>query len=448
MSVLLLHGDARTLPLANASVHCVVTSPPYYGLRDYGTATWEGGEKACTHVRIGARDTRPRSGLMGGLKTVNHAQEPQWRAVCGRCAAVRVDQQLGLEASPEAYVAALVATFREVKRVLRDDGCLFLNLGDSYNAAGRRGHGTRVGVKQGTNRASATGQDWPRSTAAMLGEKQLLGMPWRVAFGLQADGWILRSAITLCKTAPMPESVKDRPTSATEMLFLFAKQSAYYYDAEAIRTYGGSGWRGSSFTSQHDVATKAGLGQQARVEHHGRNAWNYWMLAPEPTANGHYASFPPSLVRRCLLAGCPRQVCTQCSRPWVRQVSRQRLLDGHIPVSGTFAKPDEPFRIPPNGIGHYRYTTQTTDLGFVATCACEAPTRKARILDPFAGSGTVGLVARELGHDAVCVDLSMPYLRDIARERLGLAALERWTRGYAPPPTRYDDLPLFAEARA
>lgn len=391
--VLLCQGTALALPLRDASVHTVCTSPPYWGLRSYGIGAAQG--------------------------------------------------EIGQEETIEAYVAAMVQVFREVWRVLRPEGTLWIVLGDSYNAAGRNGHGTRIGYKQGTNRASATGQDACRPSAPGLKEKDLCMMPARVAIALQQSGWYLRSAITWCKSAPMPESVSDRPSRATEMIFLFAKQPHYFYDSTAVRVSGGNGWHGSSFTSGHDVATKPGLGQQARTETTGHNLWDYWVLGPEPTGFQHYACMPTALVRRCLLAGAPTQVCAACAAPYRRVVERQRLLDGHTPVSGAFSRPEEPFRIPPNGVGHWRYTTQTTDHGFEATCRCDAGSAPSVVLDPFAGSGTVGLVARDLGHHAVLCDLSWPYLHDIARERLGLAALHAWQHGQQAQDVSYSDLPLF-----
>lgn len=300
---LLLQGTALHLPLRDASVQCIVTSPPYFGLRDYGTATWVGGNAACAHRRVGTSADRPRSGLQGGLATVNHAQEPQWLTACGVCGATRVDAQIGVEGTLESYLATLVQVFKEVWRVLHPSGVLFLNIGDSYNAAGRTTHGTRIGEKQGTNRASATGQDACRPSVATLKEKDLCMVPARLALALQQDGWTLRSAITWCKTAPFPESVKDRPTRATEMLYLLTKQPTYFYNADAVRVYGGSGWHGSSFTSDYDEVTRRGLGRQPRQERPGHNLWDYWVLGPAPVANGHYASFPPALVERCILAG-------------------------------------------------------------------------------------------------------------------------------------------------
>ena len=182
-NVLLCQGNALHLPLKDASVACCVTSPPYFALRRYD---------------------------------------------CG-------PGKLGLEESPDAYIAAMVQVFREVRRVLHPMGTLWLNCGDSYNAAGRNGHGTRIGYKQGTNRASATGQDACRPQSTQLGEKQLLGMPWKLAFALQADGWILRSEIIWHKLNTMPESVQDRCVKSHEQVFMFAKQARYFFDMEAVR---------------------------------------------------------------------------------------------------------------------------------------------------------------------------------------------------------------------
>lgn len=448
--VLLCQGTALQLPLKDASVHCVVTSPPYYGLRDYSTGTWDGGNPACTHVQGKARHdaTNGRhnsSTFHGSMSTEHGGGSTYFAGVCPRCGATRVDQQLGLEASSEAYIAAMVQVFREVKRVLHPTGTCWINMGDSYNAAGRAGHGTRIGYKQGTNRASATGQDVCRPQSATLGEKQLLGMPWRLAFALQNDGWILRSAITWCKAAPMPESVRDRPTSATEMVFLFAKQPHYFYDNVAVRVSGGTGWHGSSFTSAHDVATKPGLGQQPRAETTGHNLWDYWVLGPEPSSYAHYACMPTALVRRCLLAGAPVRVCAACSAPYRRVVERaftgaynldegQRQQDrcGGVLTGGTA-------RVTLGRTEHI--STRTT--GMQPTCSCNAGVGKGVILDPFCGSGTVPLVARELGHHALGLDLSYHYLSTIARERLGFAALHAWTHGQPPQVVVYDDLPLF-----
>ena len=217
----ILTGDSlEVLPTLPAEiVQCCVTSPPYWGLRDY-----------------------------------DHPK------------------QIGAESSPEAYVENLVAIFREVRRVLRKDGTLWLNVGDGYarnGGTGNCGPNAVVGnTKKLIQRRNCKVPDcWG------LKDRDLMGLPWRVAFGLQADGWILRSRITWIKKSAMPESVKNRPTNATEEIFLFARSPSYYYNPNGVR------------------------------ESSGANLRNYWILGPDPNANGHPAAFPTELARRCILLG-------------------------------------------------------------------------------------------------------------------------------------------------
>lgn len=217
----ILIGDSLTvLPMIEAeSVQCCVTSPPYWGLRDY-----------------------------------DHPA------------------QIGAEPSPELYVENLVAIFREVRRVLRKDGTVWLNVGDGYarnGGTGNCGPNAVVGntKKQIQKRNCKVPNCWG------LKDRDLMGLPWRIAFALQADGWVLRSKITWIKKTAMPESMKNRPTSATEEIFLFAKSSTYFYDANGVR------------------------------EASGANLRNYWILGPDPNGNGHPAAFPRELVRRCILLG-------------------------------------------------------------------------------------------------------------------------------------------------
>ena len=236
--------------------NCCVTSPPYFGLRDYG-----------------------------------------------------VDGQIGLEETPDQYVAKLVQVFRAVREVLADDGTLWLNRGDSSNAAGRNGHGARVGYKQGTNRASATGADACRPTVAELKEKDLIGVPWRVAFALQADGWYLRQDIIWAKPNPMPESVKDRCTKAHEYIFLLSKSPKYYFDADAVKEPADpKNYRGNpSLRKVPPGQTKQGTldAKRGRVLCETRNKRSVWNVAPKPFKEAHFATFPPDLIEPCILAGCP-----------------------------------------------------------------------------------------------------------------------------------------------
>jgi len=299
--------------LPDGCVQTCVTSPPYFGLRDYGTAAWAGGDPTCDHrVRVAPRATRPASGLEGGTATVDVATVRPGDCPCG---ATRVDQQLGLEPTLDAYVARLVAVFAAVRRVLRPDGTLWLNLGDSYAGngqhTGRKDDG-RISTQQGW-----AAYDIPVVTRKRVGDgykpKDLLGVPWRVAFALQADGWYLRAAITWVKTAPMPESVTDRPTSATEMIFLLAKRPTYYYDADAVAEPAAESSAQRASLGQRPISARQQAMQDAGM--HGasdsqrvydratRNLRNAWVLGPEPCAAAHFAVYPTEIPRRAVLAG-------------------------------------------------------------------------------------------------------------------------------------------------
>jgi DNA modification methylase len=226
----LLLGDCRKVipTLPERSIHCCVTSPPYFGLRDYGA-----------------------------------------------------EDQIGLEQTPDAFVAELVAVFRDVRRVLRDDGTLWLNLGDSYAGSGAGHTGSVQGAQHGDvgSRAQWKSDAYKRhNPPAGLKQKDLIGIPWRVAFALQADGWYLRQDIIWHKPNPMPESVRDRCTKAHEYIFLLSKGPRYYFDSEAIK--------------------------EPAVEGQ-RNRRSVWTVATRPFKGAHFATFPPDLIRPCILAGCP-----------------------------------------------------------------------------------------------------------------------------------------------
>jgi len=304
-------GDVRTVlaGLQAESVQCVVTSPPYWGLRDYGTASWDGGDAGCDHSpKAMPRATRPASGLTGGKDTVDAGTIIRGDCHCG---ARRVDNQLGLERTPEEYVQNMVAVFREVRRVLRPDGVLWLNLGDSYSGGGGfspDAPSNRAGSKQ-TTQGSRTYKG--RDPAAGCKPKDLVGIPWLVAFALRADGWYLRSEIIWAKPNPMPESVTDRPTKAHEQLFLLTKSERYYYDAAAIAEPSTIG-EGAVRRIGPDVVgrTDRNDAQRHTVNDGTRNARSVWTIATQPYAGAHFATFPEELARRCIVAGSrPGDVC-------------------------------------------------------------------------------------------------------------------------------------------
>jgi DNA modification methylase len=412
MPIRILQGDCRALlpTLPAESVQCCVTSPPYFGLRDYGTAEWSGGDPGCDHSarRRDPRAERPRHGLTGGTETVEVAT--LYRDRCLRCGAVRIDGQIGAEPNPDTYVAALVDVFRAVRRVLRPDGTVWLNLGDSYARDNRVRWDNTMHREAGWKSGQAT-RDAPADTGAK--PKDLLGIPWRVAFALQADGWWLRSAIVWHKPNPMPESVRDRPTSAYEMVFLLTAAERYLYDADAIAENGASprefrnGTRGDGTNSMlSGRASRQADGPTGFGTTGTRNARNVWTIATAPSSIGHFALMPPALAERCIRAGTSeRGCCPACGAAWDRiaETSTEThrysyaLRTGRINGDSVEVK------------GRAGDVTKRT-IGWRQTCSClPADPIPCTILDPFAGAGTTGLVADRLGRDAVLIDLSAIY---------------------------------------
>jgi len=305
----LINGDCLTelKNLEPESVHCCVTSPPYWGLRDYG-----------------------------------------------------VDGQLGLEKTPEEYVANMVSVFREVRRVLRKDGTLWLNLADSY-AGGGRGFG--YGGKQDTNKGC---EDMPRSVIPTgLKAKDLCGIPWRVAFALQADGWYLRQDIIWAKPNPMPESVTDRCTKSHEYIFLLTKSAKYFYDAEAVKEPNAPAtverakyhWcKPDTKAAQYQDMNGLNRNETYPMNEAGRNRRSVWTITTKPFKEAHFATFPEELIIPCIKAGCPK-----------------------------------------GGV----------------------------VLDPFAGSGTTGVVAEKLGRDYILIELNPKYIEMADNRTWNVAPLFR-----------------------
>ena len=310
---MLIRGDARLLPLLDGCVDCVVTSPPYFGLRDYGTARWEGGDAECEHnARSGdLRFTHPIS----DKQRSNAGSAGSAGDVCVKCGAARRDSQIGLESTPDAYVQSLVSVFAEVWRVLKDCGTVWLNIGDSYSGSGDLTRNDSIAAKGLC--------DLPRQyrlSKCDLKPKNLIGIPWRVAFALQAAGWYLRSDIVWSKPNPMPENVTDRPTKAHEYVFLLAKRERYWYDVDAIREphadsslaryeYGLHATPANALPDSSRARFQAGLGSAERMgdfmNDNGRNKRTVWTVPTQPYAGAHFATMPEALVEPCILAGCP-----------------------------------------------------------------------------------------------------------------------------------------------
>jgi DNA modification methylase len=310
VSVRILTGDCRQLleQLEHSSVHTIVTSPPYWGLRDYGTGRWEGGDDTCQHSRWNLRQDHAHGRWLDtrGTQPASAAQGTPYKQTCARCGARRTDNQIGMEATPQDYVHAIVGVLEQARRILRDDGTLWLILGDTY--AANRGYQVHDRVARGAARGAGGNMHAPG-----LKPKDLVMIPARVALALQEAGWYLRQDIIWSKHNPMPESVRDRCTTSHEHIFLLAKNEQYYFDAEAIQEpavsdhRSGNGFRRDARCSfQNADGTSRGNEEQWTDVGGTRNRRSVWHVNTQPFKEAHFATFPPALVEPCILAGCPR----------------------------------------------------------------------------------------------------------------------------------------------
>jgi len=303
----ILFGDCKeTLSeFTPQSARTCVTSPPYYGLRDYGTATWIGGDPNCNHRRDSK--VKPENCNTGHK---NHDEmygvgDAIYKTVCPKCGAIRQDSQIGLEETPEEYIESLVSVFRGVRDVLTDDGTLWVNLGDSY-------YNYRPGKGQSYPKqtVSKTKQDLPDECNKRgnkldgLKEKDLIGIPWLFAFAMRADGWYLRQDIIWHKPNPMPESVRDRCTKSHEYIFLFSKNRKYYYDNEAIKEPAKDwGTRDRTNGKYHNEGTGLQPHSGHTKSYPTKNKRSVWSVTVKPYKDAHFATYPPDLIEPCILAG-------------------------------------------------------------------------------------------------------------------------------------------------
>ena len=296
MSVI-LHGDVidKLKEIETGTVQCVVTSPPYWGLRDYETGTWDGGDENCNHFQ----DNKITEACITGHKAMKHVGVGNgiYKDICKKCGAKRIDQQLGLEETPEEYVEKMVEVFKQVKRVLKHDGTVWLNLGDSY-----------VSTAQGTFNAPQEIRGENKNINAQyrpkvegLKPKDLVGIPFRVAFALQADGWYLRQDIIWHKPNPMPESVQDRCTKSHEYIFLLTKSAKYYYDAEGIRE--NANYANENRGVSRNISPKGITEFGGKDTYEKRNKRDVWTINTQPYPEAHFAVFPPKIPELCIKAG-------------------------------------------------------------------------------------------------------------------------------------------------
>ncbi len=419
--------------LPDGCVHCVVTSPPYWGLRDYS-----------------------------------------------------VEGQLGLEKTPREYIDKMTEVFREVKRVLREDGTLWLNMGDSYCGSwGNSGRRPELDEGAGGQRPKSAeyfsrgGWDERRERPPGsykipgLKPKDLCGIPWQLAFALRDDGWYLRCDIIWAKPNPMPESCTDRPTKAHEYLFLLTKSPRYFYDAEAIREVTGHEADPSEYAASdgrvhfHEADLQAGMSQRnpayrSMTHPSGRNRRSVWTIPTAPYPEAHFATFPPKLVEPCIKAGTSEKgCCPECGKPWERVVERTpnpskeanvgRDLTGGAPNMGGNRQTSKGLH---RNDGNAQGLAPCT-IGWQPGCECLEKRLKdsenayspyiptpCLVLDPFMGSGTVGMVAAQLGRNYIGIELNPDYCQ-MAEHRIA-EALNPTTYSRADTPV---DAPLFEGAK-
>jgi len=313
--------------------------------------------------------------------------------------------QLGLEKTPEEYVARMVELFREVRRVLRKDGTLWLNLGDSYatQPAGNFGKDMPKPADGGAYRENKPKMDWARTG---LKPKDLCGIPWRVAFALQADGWWLRSDIIWAKPNPMPESVTDRPTKSHEYLFLLTKSANYFYDAEAIKEPAINAGRVVGYDGSQKNCETIGDPRFAtritsdRTVGDGRNKRTVWTVATSPYSEAHFATFPPDLIKPCIMAGTSAKgCCAKCGAPWERVVEREFQSDGKSAKRGTSRDVNDHR----DTFGDDHGTWKTETLGWQPTClhylTCDEQRLSSKDATQRPGSGKS--MATEMEQEAV-----------------------------------------------
>lgn len=379
--VRIIVGDAREVlrELPAESVHCVVTSPPYWGLRAY----------------------RGGSGM------------------------------IGMEATFEEHLENLIAVFGEVWRVLREDGVVWLNYGDAYANDGKWGGNTGGKHAKGLHGGAGPGR---LKVKTGLKAKDLMLMPARLA--LQAAGWWIRSEIVWHKPNPMPESVRDRPTMAHEKVFLLTRSARYFYDAEAVRTPCLSGpsdirkmiegrERIGGLTKEvddklHRASRHTNIGRKRGVgDPSGRNLRNVMRIATQPFPGAHFATFPAKLIEPFIKAGTSAHgVCAVCGAGWLRQVETPKI------PAGLRARDGAKMEYHPRQIGggqvlqDWRDANPPRTVGWSPGCECGTEeVVPATVLDPFAGAGTTGVVAARLGRDAILAEISTEYA-DMARERV------------------------------
>jgi DNA modification methylase len=430
------HVLDRLKQLPSESVQMCVTSPPYFGLRNYGTEdiVW-GGDKDCQH-KWGNVGPQHHPGQVPDNKAVHKENaigqtkgSGQFCTICGAWKG-----SLGLEPTIELYIEHLVEIFREVKRILRKDSTFWLNISDSYAGSGKAGSNpeyqkrhTQFGQKE---RKERLGQ--PMAVPEGLKAKDLMGIPWKLAFALQNDGWWLRQDIIWAKGVSfcpeysgsvMPESVLDRCTRSHEYIFLLSKSQKYFYDNEAVKEKAQSGQPAGN----KNIMNKGRLGKEGwslnpeNSTPSFRNLRSVWTINPKPFPEAHFACYPPELIEPIIKAGTSEKgCCSRCGSPWKRIVEKKIGYSKNCPKTVLSHKNRGGIGIPTGTVGKSggsRIDGKSKTIDWQPTCNCNADTTPCTVLDPFFGSGTTGLVSCKLGRNCIGIELNPEYV-NMAERRI------------------------------
>lgn len=410
---MILIGDVRTRlkELADCSVDCVVTSPPYWGLRDYGTATWEGGDPNCDHLgKPMATKANINRNCGTGNDVKNATAREFYKEICGKCDARRIDSQIGLEQTPDEYVAEMVAVFREVRRVLKNDGVLWLNLGDSYATVSGGMEQLRKPASNTPNYGAIKYSDGyagvkqsGKKTAQKLSglkHKDLVGIPWRVAFALQADGWYLRQDIIWHKPNPMPESVTDRCTKSHEYLFMLTKSAKYYFNNQAIKEP--SKYAGDNRGARKDSRRGTKMNSMSGVTGEFKNKRSVWTIATNnPTQTTQ------SIKQNNIIGNMSKRGVTRTTEGLNLKTQAEKTKETRNKRS-VWTISTKPFRG-----AHFAVMPEA----LVEPCILATSREHGTVLDPFIGSGTVGLVAQRHNRRWIGCELNPEYAK-IAETRI------------------------------